>query len=125
MAYDFKSLNKHKFNKIDWGIDTKKFIYAKLSELYERAPKEKYIVKGFFFIKSQYGLQCVAMLADKKLLVALPQSENETISELLNNTDFVSAVKNGDLSITIRQYKSKTYKKMCYAVEYENTNEIF
>lgn len=125
MAYDFNTLNKQKYNKIEWNIDTKDFSYAKTSELYNKAPSEKYIVKGLFFMKGVFGLQVVAIIPDRKILVTLPKSENETISELLNNSDFVSAVKNGDLSISLRQYESKTYHKKCYAVEYQNTNEIF
>ena len=114
---DFTKLNKNTFEKIEWNIDTKNFGFKKINDIYE----EKNVVQvfGFFFVKSEnYGLQPVAILKD--CLLNLPTHKRDIISEMLKNPDAVNAIKNGECSLTFRQYKSK-YNKVCYDFDFVNT----
>ena len=114
---DFTKLNKNTFEKIEWGVDTNGFVFKKIKDIYE----ETNIVQvfGFFFVKSEnYGLQPVAILKD--CLLNLPTHKRDIISEMLKNPDAVNAIKNGECSLTFRQYKSK-YNKVCYDFDFVNT----
>ena len=114
---DFTKCNKNNFEKIEWGVDTNGFVFKKIKDIYE----ETNIVQvfGFFFVKSEnYGLQPVAILKD--CLLNLPTHKRDTISEMLKNPDAVNAIKNGECSLTFRQYRSK-YNKVCYDFDFVNT----
>lgn len=114
---NFTQLNKNNFQKIEWGVDTKNFVFKKIKDLYEETNVVQ--VFGFFFVKSKnYGLQPVAILKD--CLLNLPTHKRDVISELLKNPDAVNAIKNGECSLTFRQYKSK-YNKVCYDFDFVNT----
>ena len=109
--------NKNTFEKIEWKIDTKNFGFKKIQDLYE----ETNIVQvfGFFFVKSEnYGLQPVAILKD--CLLNLPIHKRDIISDILKNLYALNAIKNGEGSLTFRQYKSK-YNKVCYDFDFVNT----
>ena len=114
---DFTKLNKNTFEKIEWTIDTENFVFKKISDFY---PNTKTVTAfGFFFVKSEnYGLQPVAILKD--CLLNLPTHKRDIISEMLKNPDAVNAIKNGECSLTFRQYKSK-YNKICYDFDFVNT----
>ena len=114
---NFTQFNKNNFEKIEWGVDTNGFVFKKIKDIYE----EKNVVQvfGFFFVKSEnYGLQPVAILKD--CLLNLPTHKRDIISEMLKNPDAVNAIKNGECSLTFRQYKSK-YNKLCYDFDFVNT----
>ena len=114
---DFTKLNKNNFEKIEWGVDTKGFVFKKITDIYEETNTVQ--VFGFFFVKSEnYGLQPVAILKD--CLLNLPTHKRDIISEMLKNADCVNAIKNGECSLTFRQYKSK-YNKVCYDFDFVNT----
>ena len=114
---DFTKLNKNNFEKIEWGVDTKGFVFKKIADIYEETNTVQ--VFGFFFVKSEnYGLQPVAILKD--CLLNLPTHKRDVISEMLKNSDAVNAIKNGECSLTFRQYKSK-YNKVCYDFDFVNT----
>ena len=114
---DFTKLNKNNFEKIEWGVDTKGFVFKKITDIYEETNTVQ--VFGFFFVKSEnYGLQPVAILKD--CLLNLPTHKRDIISEMLKNSDAVNAIKNGECSLTFRQYKSK-YNKVCYDFDFVNT----
>ena len=114
---NFTQFNKNTFEKIEWGVDTNGFVFKKIKDIYE--DKNVVQVFGFFFVKSEnYGLQPVAILKD--CLLNLPTHKRDIISEMLKNPDTVNAIKNGECSLTFRQYKSK-YNKVCYDFDFVNT----
>ena len=114
---NFTQFNKNTFEKIEWNIDTKNFGFKKIKDIYEVTNVVQ--VFGFFFVKSEnYGLQPVAILKD--CLLNLPTLKRDIISEMLKNPDAVNAIKNGECSLTFRQYKSK-YNKTCYDFDFINT----
>ena len=116
---NFTQFNKNTFEKIEWGIDTNGFVFKKIKDIYEDTNVVQ--VFGFFFVKSEnYGLQPVAILKD--CLLNLPTHKRDIISEMLKNPDAVNAIKNGECSLTFRQYKSK-YNKVCYDFDFVNTPE--
>lgn len=118
---DFTKLNKNTFEKIDWNVDTKDFTFKKLSDFYNMGVKTVRVF-GFFFTKSaEYGLQPVAIA--RNCLINLPKHKKDTISDMLKNADCVSAIKNGDCSLKLREYKSK-YGKTCYDFDFINTPQV-
>ena len=115
---DFTKLNKNTFEKIEWNVNTKDFAFHKLSDFYNQGIKVIQVF-GFFFTKSdEYGLQPVAI--GKDCLINLPKHKTEVISDMLKNADCVNAIKNGDCSLKLREYKSK-YNKTCYDFDFINT----
>ena len=118
---DFTKLNKNTFEKIEWNVDTKDFTFKKLSDFYNMGVKTVRIF-GFFFTKSEeYGLQPVAIA--RNCLINLPKHKKDTISDMLKNADCVSAIKNGDCTLKLREYKSK-YGKTCYDFDFINTPQV-
>lgn len=118
---DFTKLNKNTFEKIEWNVDTKDFTFKKLSDFYNMGVKTVRVF-GFFFTKSEeYGLQPVAIA--RNCLINLPKHKKDTISDMLKNADCVSAIKNGDCSLKLREYKSK-YGKTCYDFDFINTPQV-
>ena len=117
---DFTKLNKNTFEKIEWNVNTNGFTFKKLSDFYNQGIKV-ITVFGFFFTKSEnYGLQPVAIGSD--CLINLPTHKKDIISDMLKNADCVSAIKNGDCTLKLREYKSK-YGKTCYDFDFINTPE--
>ena len=115
---NFTQFNQNTFEKIEWNIDTKNFGFKKIKDIYEEKINVVQVF-GFFFVKSEnYGLQPVAILKD--CLLNLPTHKRDIISEMLKNPDAVNAIKNGECSLTFRQYKSK-YNKICYDFDFVNT----
>lgn len=115
---DFTKCNKNNFEKIEWNVNTKDFTFKKLSDLYSQGTKTTQVF-GFFFIKSEnYGLQPIAITKD--CLVNLPTYKKDIISDMLKNAECVNAIKNGECSLKLREYKSK-YNKVCYDFDFINT----
>ena len=118
---DFTKLNKNTFEKIEWNVDTKEFTFKKLSDFYNMGVKTVRVF-GFFFTKSEeYGLQPVAIA--RNCFINLPKHKKDTISDMLKNADCVSAIKNGDCTLKLREYKSK-YGKTCYDFDFINTPQV-
>ena len=115
---DFTKCNKNTFEKIEWNVKTEGFTFKKLSDFYNQGIKTIQVF-GFFFTKSEnYGLQPIAIAKD--CLVNLPTHKKDIISDMLKNGDCVSAIKNGECSLKLREYKSK-YNKTCYDFDFINT----
>ena len=115
---NFTQFNKNTFEKIEWNVNTEGFTFRKLSDFYNQGTKTIQVF-GFFFTKSEnYGLQPVAITKD--CLVNLPSHKKDVISEMLKNADCVNAIKNGECSLKLREYKSK-YNKVCYDFDFVNT----
>lgn len=117
---NFTQFNKNTFEKIEWNVNTKGFTFRKLSDFYNHGVKTIQVL-GFFFTKSEnYGLQPVAITSN--CLVNLPTYKKDVISEMLKNVDCVNAIKNGECSLKLREYKSK-YGKVCYDFDFVDTPE--
>ena len=115
---DFTQYNKNTFEKIEWNVNTSGFTFKKLSDFYSQGIKTIQVF-GFFFTKSEnYGLQPVAITKD--CLVNLPTHKKDVISDMLKNADCVNAIKNGECSLKLREYKSK-YGKLCYDFDFVDT----
>lgn len=115
---NFTQFNKNTFEKIEWNVNTKGFTFRKLSDFHNQGVKTIQIF-GFFFTKSEnYGLQPIAITKD--CLVNLPTYKKDVISEMLKNVDCVNAIKNGECSLKLREYKSK-YGKVCYDFDFVDT----
>lgn len=115
---NFTQYNKNSFEKIDWNVNTKDFTFKKLSDFFGQGVKIIQVF-GFFFTKSEnYGLQPIAITKD--CLVNLPTHKRDIISDMLKNPECVSAIKNGECSLKLREYKSK-YNKMCYDFDFIDT----
>lgn len=115
---NFTQFNKNTFEKIEWNVNTKDFTFRKLSDFYNQGVKSIQVF-GFFFTKSEnYGLQPIAITKD--CLVNLPTYKRDVISEMLKNVDCVNAIKNGECSLKLREYKSK-YGKVCYDFDFVDT----
>ena len=118
---DFTKCNKNNFEKIDWNVDTKDFTFKKLSDFYNYGVKTVRIF-GFFFTKSEeYGLQPIAIA--RNCFINLPKHKKDIISDMLKNADCVNAIKNGECSLKLREYKSK-YGKTCYDFDFINTPQV-
>lgn len=118
---DFTQFNKNTFEKIEWNVNTSGFTFRKLSDFYCQG-KKIIQVFGFFFTKSEnYGLQPVAIT--KECLVNLPTHKKDIISDMLKNAECVSAIKNGECSLKLREYKSK-YGKTCYDFDFVDTPQV-
>lgn len=115
---NFTQYNKNSFEKIEWNVNTKDFTFKKLSDFFGKGVKTIQVF-GFFFTKSEnYGLQPIAITKD--CLVNLPTHKRDIISDMLKNPECVSAIKNGECSLKLREYKSK-YNKMCYDFDFIDT----
>lgn len=115
---NFTQYNKNSFEKIEWNVNTKDFTFKKLSDFFGQGVKIIQVF-GFFFTKSEnYGLQPIAITKD--CLVNLPTHKRGIISDMLKNPECVSAIKNGECSLKLREYKSK-YNKMCYDFDFIDT----
>ena len=116
---DFTKCNHNTFEKIEWNVNTKDFTFKKLSDFYNHGVKVIQVF-GFFFTKSnEYGLQPIAI--GENYLINLPIHKKEVISDMLKDVDCVNAIKNGECSLKLREYKSK-YGKICYDFDFINTS---
>ena len=106
------------FGKIEWNVNTEGFTFKKLADFFKSGVKTIQVF-GFFFTKSEnYGLQPIAITKD--CLVNLPIHKKDVISDMLRNADCVNAIKNGECSLKLREYKSK-YNKVCYDFDFVDT----
>lgn len=108
----------NRFNKggIDWGIDTEKMNYIKLSEF----PVSDDIIKinGVFINKKgNFGAHPVA-IGDGSL-IDLPAHLSEAVEEMLASPEVVEAIKNGKVGFKVRSYDADKFgKKDCRSVEW-------
>ena len=118
---NFTQFNNNNFEKIEWNVNTKDFTFKKLADFFKSGVKTIQVF-GFFFTKSEnYGLQPVAIGSD--CLINLPTHKKDVISDMLKNAACVNAIKNGECSLKLREYKSK-YNKTCYDFDFINTPKL-
>lgn len=115
---NFTQFNNNNFEKIEWKVNTEGFTFRKLSDFYNQGIKTIQVF-GFFFTKSEnFGLQPNAITKD--CLVNLPKHKKDIISDMLKNAECVNAIKNGECSLKLREYKSK-FNKTCYDFDFINS----
>lgn len=106
-----------KFNAgatVDWGIDTKAMPFKKTSQV--ELGKE-YNLRGFF-ITPDNGYGKGAVLISDDFLLNAPTRLVETITEMLNDTEVVDAVKAGQCAFKVYTFESKQFKRTGYGVEF-------
>ena len=114
MGFKAPNRNNKQFKQIDWEIDMPTE-WVKLSDMWKNKPdaKAKYQVCGLFISKDRgYGKSPV--IITKKHLVSLPQHLLDEVKEILDSDDNVEAIKNGEVTFSIYEYKS--HGKYCYSV---------
>lgn len=114
---------RHKKGGVDWGIDTEKFEYFSLQDLYEmNGPDQEYVLKGVFINKNkpekqlkEYGASPVAILEDK--LVNLPNHLVPEVEEMLASEEDIEDIKAGKAVFKIRTYFS--HGKDCFSPDWQ------
>lgn len=107
----------NKFNKTNFGIDTKDFKYVKLSELYADGGKDRvHNINGLFIHNSQLGASPVIIDSTNKRLVNLPAHLTATVSEILADDEAVDTIKANKVGYTIYEYES--HGKKCYSIKF-------
>ena len=115
---NFTQFNRNNFEKIEWNVNTEGFAFKKLADFYNSGIRMIQVF-GFFFTKSdEYGLQPIAITKD--CLLNLPVHKKDVVSDMLKNDECVSAIKNGECCLKLREYKSR-YNKVCYDFDFINT----
>lgn len=94
-----------KYNKggIDWGIDTKGFVFKKLSAF---NVAQVIPVWGLFInTKSKFGAS-PALITDD-CIVSLPNYMAETVKDMLHDAELVDAIKAGKVGAKVEEYTPK------------------
>lgn len=104
---------------IDWGVDTEKMEYKKVSELDQ---SKKYVVKGMFINRNksekelkEYGASVVLILDD--VLLSCPNHYENAVQSILDDPEKVAAVKAGKCIIG-DFYTYESHGKTCYAFKW-------
>lgn len=104
---------------IDWGVDTEKMKYKKVSELDQ---SKKYVVKGMFINRNksekelkEYGASVVLILDD--VLLSCPNHYENAVQSILDDPEKVAAVKAGKCIIG-DFYTYESHSKTCYAFKW-------
>ena len=92
--------------------------YVSLEELYNQNPEQIHDVKALYInTKSRFGdAPCVAI--DPIIIVNLPNHLLETVKEMINDDECVTAINNNEVKFKIYSYKDRTFNKTCYGVEW-------
>ena len=107
-----------KFNKtkrIDWGISTENLPFKKLENIFDEGIKFVKI-RGFYLQNGRFGKQANAITDSCVLYV--PAHMTETIEEILNDSEAVKAIKNGECWVSIYKYHSPNYNRDCYSFNF-------
>lgn len=110
-----------KYNKGSrvFDIETKDFVFAKLSELYAINKDNVHILDGLYINNGgNFDDHPVAILSDERWLVDLPSHMTDTVKDVLNDAESIDLIKKGCVGFKIRQYTDKKYGKTCYSVEW-------
>ena len=104
---------------IDWGVDTEKMEYKKVSDLDQ---KGKYVVRGMFINRNksekdlkEYGASVVLILDD--VLLSCPNHYENVVQSILDDPEKVAAVKAGKCIIG-DFYTYESHGKTCYAFKW-------
>ena len=116
MSYATK-FNKNKSNKFTFKpADDPQ--YVSLEVLYNKNPEQVHDVRALYInTKSRFGdAPCVAI--DPVIIVNLPKHLLETVKEMINDEECVTAINNNEVKFKIYSYNDKTFNKTCYGVEW-------
>lgn len=112
----------NKMNRIDWGVKTENLPFKKLSEL-ANEKIEVVKVRGFYLCNTKFGKQ--ANMITDSAVVNVPKSLTDTIESILNDSEAINAIKNGECYIRIRKYHSITYNKDCYSFDFISESDVY
>lgn len=90
--------------------------FANLGDLYEQfGANAQYPIHGLYINeKSKFGAHPVAIWDE--CYISLPKHLTETVRQMLNDTDVISACNNGSIGLTIYPYESNG--RTCYSVNW-------
>lgn len=109
-----------KYNKTNFGIDTKGFPYVKLADVFNS--KENgggdvvHTINGIYVHTTQLGESAVLVDAEAKQLVNLPSHLNTACKAILADTEAVEAIKSGKVGYTVYEYEARGRK--CYSIRF-------
>lgn len=108
-------------NKFNQGklfdIDTEKFKYKSLKDLFAKDGGDKvHTLDGFFFNSGKYGVQPIAISVKDKSLINLPNHTETTFKDIATDDDAVQTIKDGKVGFKIYQYES--HGKECYNITF-------
>lgn len=116
---EFTKFNKT--NRIDWGVDSSNFPFRKIADVFGEGVRLVKI-RGFYIQNGKFGKQANA-ITDSYIL-SLPTHATETIEQILNDSESIEAIKNGECWIRLYSYHSKTYNKDCFGFDFVDESEI-
>lgn len=90
--------------------------YFNLEELYNQNRREHIVLAMYINNSGKYGPSATLLTGD--CLINLPQHLTETVSEMINDTEVIDAVNNGNLGIEIYQYYSNKAHKPLYSINW-------
>lgn len=109
-----------KYNKTNFGIDTKGFPYVKLSDVFndkENGGKDViHPINGIYVHTTKMGESSVLVDAESKQLVNLPEHLNTACKAILADAEAVEAIKNGKVGFTVYEYEARGRK--CYSIRF-------
>ena len=105
-----------KYNKTNFGIDTKGFPYVKLSDVFNGGPCVIHPVNGIYVHTTQMGESAVLVDAEAKQLVNLPEHLNTVCKSILADTEAIQAIKDGKVGFTVYEYEARGRK--CYSIRF-------
>ena len=105
-----------KYNKTNFGIDTKGFPYVKLSDVFKGGPGVIHSINGIYVHTTQMGESAVLVDAEAKQLVNLPVHLNTACKAILADAEAVEAIKDGKVGFTVYEYEARGRK--CYSIRF-------
>lgn len=100
------------FNVNFFGLE-----FVKLEDLFNSDEDQVYVITGLFINqKSKYGPRPFVSTPD--FLADLPSHMLETVEEIISSPEIVEQINSRKAGFKVRSYKSKTYNKECYSVEF-------
>ncbi len=115
----FESLNKKFSNPFDITIVDGEFY--KLSQL--ELDKVYEVVSMYINPRGKHGeYACLGIYIDLGVYgwVIVPNHLIEAVKTILDNPEYIKAVNEKHLGITVRKYHSKKYDKDCYTVDFKD-----
>ena len=113
-----------KYNKggVTFEIDIKNFRFVPLEELFKRdGGKTIFGIDGLYINKkSSFGEHPVAIVGCEDMLVDLPSHMTDDVKEILQDPEAVEAIRSGHVGFIVQQYEQKQFKKLCYAIMWED-----
>lgn len=90
--------------------------YFSLEELFNQNRKEHTVLAMYINTKGKFGTTATILSGD--CFINLPQHLVETITNMINDSEVIEAVNNGNLGIVIYEYFSNKYNKKCYSINW-------